>query len=78
VHVYRLEAFRFAAEGNARPASNGLRTPDILKGHRPSTAATTPCPSPAAVATAPSPTATARFDLLASSRDGCTEAIMTS
>jgi hypothetical protein len=32
VHVYRLEAFRSRGRGQARAASNGRRTPDILRG----------------------------------------------
>ena len=53
VHVYRLEAFRFARSRAARAASNGLGTPDILRA--PPSTTTTPCPTPATVATAPTP-----------------------
>jgi hypothetical protein len=40
------------------------------------TAAATPCPNFAALVAAPSPTAAARFELLAASHDGATEALI--
>jgi hypothetical protein len=71
MHVYRLE-LSDRGRGHARPASNGLRTPDILSAptkHRRHYS----MPHPRR---RPKPDRSRALELLASCRDGCTEAIM--
>src|SRR5262249_10137004 len=70
-----LRTFRSRGRGHPSPPSKGPRPPDLFA-PPPTPPAVPPCPPPAVVATAPSPTAAARFELLAASPDGCTEAMM--
>src|SRR5262245_37781439 len=73
-HVYRLDEDR-AGRGHARAASNGPRTPDILKTatkHRRHYS----MPQPRRHRRGPKPDRRRVLELLAASRDGCTEADM--
>jgi len=68
-------AFRSRGRGHARVASNGLRTPDIL---RTPTKHRRHCsmPQPRRRRHGPQPDCRRALELLAASRDGCTEAML--
>ena len=75
MHVYHLETFLSRGLGHVRAASNGPRTPDILKTatkHRRHYS----MPQPRRHRRGPKPDRRRALELLAASRDGCTEAML--